>query len=386
VSQGPRILVLGASARAAAFSALRAGLVPWCADLFADRDLRRVCEVAAVRAAYPHTLLDMLRGAPPGPWMYTGGLENHPRLVRAMSRQRELWGCDADALELARDPFWIAEAFHAAGLPCPEVRGYEDALPNASASPGKEWLVKPLRGAGGRGISYWTGEQGSPGGKCYLQELIEGEAAAAIYVGDGRSAQLLGLTRQLIGSAFCNAAAFHYCGSVGPLEVGPALGAALQRIGDVLTAACQLPGLFGVDGVLRDGVFWPVEVNPRYTASVEVLEHATGLRALARHRAVFDATAPHTLPPARADGVVGKAIVMARRDVVFPDPGPWDAGLRGQVHLDEMPGFADIPWPGERIRTGRPVMTLLARAGGVGDCVRELERRAVELDRGLFGA
>jgi len=33
-----QVLIVGASARAAAFSALRAGLRPWCADLFADLD------------------------------------------------------------------------------------------------------------------------------------------------------------------------------------------------------------------------------------------------------------------------------------------------------------------------------------------------------------
>ncbi len=35
------LLIFGASARAAAFSALRAGLQPWCADLFADADALR---------------------------------------------------------------------------------------------------------------------------------------------------------------------------------------------------------------------------------------------------------------------------------------------------------------------------------------------------------
>src|SRR5437763_9510980 len=35
--QGEHLLILGASTRAAAFSALRAGLRPSCADLFSDR-------------------------------------------------------------------------------------------------------------------------------------------------------------------------------------------------------------------------------------------------------------------------------------------------------------------------------------------------------------
>ena len=44
------LLILGASARAAAFSALRIGLRPTCADLFADADLASACPVDPGRA------------------------------------------------------------------------------------------------------------------------------------------------------------------------------------------------------------------------------------------------------------------------------------------------------------------------------------------------
>jgi predicted ATP-grasp superfamily ATP-dependent carboligase len=281
----------------------------------------------------------------------------------------------------ARDPHFVAGALRAAGLPGPAVHAGDDAPPM-----GGPWLIKPLRGAGGRGISHWSGGRlPVAGGKCYLQEFVEGEAVAAVYIGDGRSGELLGVTRQLVGSAFCHAAAFQYCGSVGPLKVGAGLLASFRRVGEVLAVACRLRGLFGVDGMVRGEEFWPVEVNPRYTASVEVLEYATGLRALARHRAVFEAKL-QAAAAARAEEVVGKAVVMAAQDVVFPEAGPWDANLRGPVRVGDMPAFADIPCAGEHIKTGRPVMTLLARAGSVADCVKELERRAGELDRWLFGA
>jgi predicted ATP-grasp superfamily ATP-dependent carboligase len=319
--------------------------------------------------------------------MYTGGLENHPRLVRKMTRLRELWGNDAAALELVRNPPYVATAVRAAGLACPAVLVGGQTPPHGLARADKRWLVKPLKGAAGRGIASWRGERmPTAGTKNYLQEFVEGDTAAAIFVGNAQSARLLGVTRQLVGSSFCHAAAFQYCGSVGPLEIGRELRAALERLGDALTAACQLKGLFGVDGVLRDDIFWPVEVNPRYTASVEVLERATGLQALAWHRAVFDATAPPPAPLRGATQIIGKGILMALRDVVFPSAGPWDSVLRENGQVDEMPAFADIPQPGERIKAGRPVMTLFARTESLGACVDELERKAVTLDRCLFGA
>ena len=49
------LLIFGASTRAAAFSALRAGLRPWCADLFGDADLVSRCPTIRMPAGdYPH--------------------------------------------------------------------------------------------------------------------------------------------------------------------------------------------------------------------------------------------------------------------------------------------------------------------------------------------
>ena len=55
VQMQPSVLILGASTRAAAQSAIRAGLRPICADLFADLDLRDCARVLDVDD-YPHGL------------------------------------------------------------------------------------------------------------------------------------------------------------------------------------------------------------------------------------------------------------------------------------------------------------------------------------------
>src|SRR5205807_493928 len=91
---GEHLLIVGASARSAAFSVLRAGLRPECADLFADADLRARCPVwCAPPKDYPGGFLDLPAFAAPGPWLYTGGLENRPELIDELARRRQpLWG------------------------------------------------------------------------------------------------------------------------------------------------------------------------------------------------------------------------------------------------------------------------------------------------------
>jgi predicted ATP-grasp superfamily ATP-dependent carboligase len=220
---------------------------------------------------------------------------------------------------------------------------------------------------------------------CYWQEFVEGEPCAAVYVGDGQTARLLGVTKQLVGEPWLHAAPFHYCGSVGPLPLEPVLRQAFADLGAALGRAFALKGLFGVDCVLRDGVPYPVEVNPRYTASVEAIEYATGLHALALHRQAFEPAAPVPAPPCQSAGVVAKGILFARAPLRFPERGTWRSWATSFPGVEVMPTFADVPHPGAVIQAGKPILTLFRRARTVDDGLEELRRLADGLDRWLFG-
>lgn len=374
------LLLVGASVRAAAFSALRAQLRPYCADLFADGDLAAICLTVRVAASeYPAAYRDIVRSAPPGPWMYTGALENHRGLVRQLADGRELWGNGAAALRKARDPKFIFELLQANGSCCPRVWVDSTQLPATG-----NWLLKPRCGAAGASVRPWDGKRSLSPRRCFLQEYIPGDPHAAVYVGDGRAALLLGVTRQLVGETWLHARPFGYCGSMGPLFLQGRLRLGLERLGCTLAAGCGLRGLFGVDFILADGVPWPVEINPRYTASVEVHEYATGIQALALHRSVFENGVIPDVKCDRPNAVVGKAILYAMEDLAFPAKGPWLSVLEQPGPIDEIRDFADIPHGGERIPRGRPILTLLARAPTLAACRNALQRRAGELDRLFF--
>src|SRR5207253_1175133 len=139
------LLILGVSARAAAWSALRAGLSPSAADLFADRDLAAVAPCVRVGPnSYPRGLLAAAEALPAGPWLYTGALENHPDLVDDLAGRRPLWGNSGPVLRAARDPLAVAAAVRAAGLPAPEVR-----LDPAGLTRDGSWLCKARASSGG---------------------------------------------------------------------------------------------------------------------------------------------------------------------------------------------------------------------------------------------
>jgi predicted ATP-grasp superfamily ATP-dependent carboligase len=345
--------------------------------LFGDADLQRVCACRVVSgAAYPGAFLEAARQAPAGPWFYTGALENHPRWIDAIARERPLWGNSAEVVRQVRSPVRVAEILGRADLPCPAVA---ETWPLSEST---TWLIKPRLSAGGANIQRWSGHPVPR--SFYAQEWIEGEDCSALFVGClDNSAMFLGATRQLIGLPWLYAGAFRYCGSVGPLNLAATTCTRLQQLGDVLTKAFCLRGFFGVDFILKDDVPWPVEINPRYTASIEVLERATGTCLFSHHREAF---APGgRAPPPKSRGFCGKAILFARDTLCFPAEGPWRESLHHSWAQSAGPDYADIPHPQSRIDKGHPVLTLFAHADREADCREILRENAQALDRQLFG-
>jgi predicted ATP-grasp superfamily ATP-dependent carboligase len=367
-----RLIILGASARAAAISAVRAGFEPWTADLFADADLR-----ASVRDAvrcpvddYPRGFREILRDAPDAPWIYTGGLENHPDLIRDLSEIRPLWGNGPDVLAACRAPFRVERLLREAGFATPQVRGTDAELPD-----GCRWLRKPLKGSGGQGIDFAA--RSETGSDHFYQQFIDGPAYSGVFVRARGETRLLGVTEQLVGPvAWLNAPAFRYAGNVGPVDLGSAVRGDLLRLGQLLAEACHLRGIFGVDFILHDDRSHVVEVNPRYTASIEVLERCLGLRALTWHRLEFDPVAATPVPGDAGRPCCIKAILYAERRFVAP------ASFAGLVR-DVVFGngntairFADVPAPDEVSEPGWPVLTLMADGESRVTCLESLQRQA----------
>lgn len=367
------LLILGASVRAAAQSARRADYSVFAADLFADWDLRRCCPSRGV-VDYPTGLAAVAETAPPGPWMFTGGLENHAELVAEISRRRRLLGNPPDVLRAVRDPRRVKAVLQQAGLAAPQLSLSPAAIPQDGS-----WLQKPLRGSGGAGIRPWCGGETDP--QHFFQEQIAGDTVAAVYVAAGDRAVLLGATRQLVGSDWTGARGFVYCGSLGPLTLSPRVHDQFIEIGQVLTRHFRLVGLLGVDAVVSGDRVWTIEINPRYTASVEVLERALGWHAVEWHLA---ACLQGRLPagiPASASDCCGKAIVYARQDVSI---GPQLVRLALPECEKPWPDLADVPDPGTPIRAGRPITTVLSQADDEVSLSADLRRRVLAVENIVY--
>jgi predicted ATP-grasp superfamily ATP-dependent carboligase len=366
--QADRVMIFGASTRAAAQSAARAGLRPICADHFADEDLFEFAEVLPL-SLYPHGLLRAAAGRPPLPWMYTGALENQLGLLKKLAVMRPLLGNSADVVARVRDPIKVARALTDAGIRALQVCRQSEPPPRDGG-----WLLKPLRSAGGRGIRVWDESAALPSESrrepSYFQERAIGEPHSALYLATSVQIVLVGVSRQLIGESRLNAGPFAYCGSIGPVELDESLERQIAYCGQVIGSRFSLRGLFGIDFVVdAKAVAWLTEVNPRYTASVEIFESALEVPLLGEHmqacvecedairsRQIADELQARLEAVRRSRGgrTCGKVILYAPFTFRAPD----SSELMSLPTFAQTP-IADRPRPGTIIPARAPFCTLL---------------------------
>jgi predicted ATP-grasp superfamily ATP-dependent carboligase len=365
------ILIVGLSTRAIAESAVRGGHRVITLDYFGDRDQRALVENYSLLRDFglpfsTKALLQAIRKLKFDSMVYVSNLENHPNVVSKLAQESVLLGNREDVLRQVRDWRILRDFCHEEEIPCPVT-----LLPGEEkeADPAVRWLRKPLLSGGGHGIRPWAGE---PVDRTHvLQAYVEGRPASIAFAADGQKSVIIGLTEQLIGTKELAVKEFMWCGNILPLKFNPskkdALIEIIEKIAARLTYRFGLRGVNGVDFVVVDGPDgmprpFLVEVNPRYTASMELVERAYGLNVFSVHLEAIAGRLPDFSLAEHLTGVyLGKGIVFARKTLIMPETAGWiECGRR------------DIPFPGERIEARRPVCTVLAEGKGREACLKNL--------------
>ena len=355
-----RLLIVGASARAAAESAKRASFEPLAIDQFGDQDLRDIAEVRLCHQ-FPEQIPELAETLPTGGLVLTGAMENHLSVVEAISPARPYWGCPLHAIAAVRDPVRLQETLRQNNLPSVKTRLAGDVV----AADGI-WLKKPLRSACGIGVSMLNAEQLRQAGceSCesedhYYQERIEGVSQSGVFVASARSTVLMGVTDQWIGVPWLNARPFGYAGSLGPIRLRDTARRTWQQIGEVIRQGFGLRGIFGVDAVVQHGSIHVIEVNPRFPASAEIIDFAGDGQLIRHHVRACTSDEISVASDLSPEWMFAKAIYYAPQDLIVPPD------LESIVHtISSDRGIlrmADIPSPGTKIKQGNPVITLISR-------------------------
>lgn len=380
----PALVIVGASVRGMAASATRAGFRVFAADLFGDHDLRTVASMVTTVKQYPDGIEEAVDPFPIAPVIYTGGLENHPRLLAHLAVRRPLAGSRAEAVARVRDPFLLARSVRGAGLHFPETRCDPAGLPVDGT-----WLIKPVASAGGRGIRPWFG-QNTDGLPSVWQRRVPGRRFSVGYGVHAGQSLIIAVSRQLVGRGWCRAGPFAYCGSL-DLDAStlvPNVASPLARLGALLANDFGLAGLVGADLLIDEQHrVWVIEINPRPTASMELVERATGGSLAAMHVASFGIESPIEPERHARIGTWAKAVLFARHDITYSEALHDALSTRASKSTtnDGWPAVADIPEPPCAIPAGAPVCTLFARGHSPRAALIRLRDRVAAIETLILG-
>ncbi|MFT5304307.1 MAG: putative ATP-grasp superfamily ATP-dependent carboligase [Mariniblastus sp.] len=357
-----------------------------------------------------------------------GGFETRLDVSKFIAEKFELLGTAPKQLERLLDEVAVFEYLERNGHRVPRsVRHVE------TTADGIKWLRKQVGSSGGSGVRLAEPDDlaqstrqeveyhnchNSTIESCrspfYFQEFVTGRAVSCVFVSSpGLSGQretvLLGQTELHVGDPKLGAAAFHYCGSAGPIACGKAQDD-IQGLADSLAVEYEILGLWGIDFVVDPkGHYVPIDINPRLTASMELWEHvirqsdAKFKSLIDMHvqacRTTHDGMARNSLRQAslavvdtlrRRTDCEGKAVLFNDRETeikitpaIFQALSQcWDPTFfRGNATGSST---ADIPRLGESIPPGAPILTLRVRADLSTDVWQTLTDTAFELRNKIF--
>ena len=338
------VLLVGACVRPAAESAHAAGYTVTAIDLFGDSDTRKVAEGQTL-SDYPHGIYNVVSKYNPDAICFTGALENHPSVVQSLRTVAPVFAPTEEAIANVRSPESLQRILAEEGFNTPDIAMMS---PANNALEGN-WLVKPLLSAAGLNIQSYTFGQSIPAG-FYLQQFVAGITMSASFLVRAEQTTLLGFTEQ-----FNRDNCFQFCGAVtGTLEENQVT--SLERLGALLRRL-KLYGLLGVDFILtNNGEIYILEVNPRYTATMELLEPCWQAPLLQYHIESF--TGEHTaLKQVRNSPNSGKLIIYAQESCHIDDH---KHRRLTRLAADQGVKLSDLPFADTKIEAGHPVLTVLA--------------------------
>ncbi|HML35275.1 ATP-grasp domain-containing protein [Sporomusa sphaeroides] len=386
-------LLVGVSVRALMESAAESGHEVAAIDYFGDQDCRWNGNILPLgEAGLVLSAGNLLQAAETmvfshSDWrqryqglIYAAGPENCPDKLILWEETGLLRGNNATTLRQVRNP-WKLSAVLPAGCLMPRFFAPADWRPAKTGA--ARWLIKPVNSGGGRDIKWLASDNCTAQSqvadlingknKYIIQEYIRGVTASATFIADGEQAVIVGTSRQLIQQDGLAPAGFEYGGSIVPLDL-PAgimnkISLELEQVAGCLTRAFGLKGINTLDFIVNPQGIWVLEVNPRWSASVELIERWRGERLFAHHLAAVSEASkwPEGIRRSfrRTIGYWGKQVIYARKKI---EVKATDAELR----YCYSQGIRDIPVPGTCISVGQPLCTVLAWGKTSAACRRQL--------------
>ena len=372
------VVLVGASVRAAAESAVAAGFRVIAIDRFGDRGTHAAAEhwisLEEFRsqgfgvAIGERTLRDLV--AEGFRLSIVGGINTGYRWIDPQGAT--FLGAEPGLLEVSQRPEFLAAIAERARVGFPETF-LASEVPDTLANE-KDWFLKKLDSSGGFGVRRYDSAV-SVNPDTYLQRRHCGRVVGATYLADGREATFVGASRLLqtrLGALPCV-----FCGAIGPVPLSPDVRQDLISLGNAFVVETGSCGPMNIDVIVgRTGRVTLLEVNPRWSASMELVERSWQER-LDRTCSFFD-PGPHWRSCIKREAIEGdpsrRAFPVYLKRIVFAESNRTLLPDAFKVSCPDSYVWKDVPVEPTRVNRHEPVATLIARLGTQSPGVTQLRR------------
>jgi predicted ATP-grasp superfamily ATP-dependent carboligase len=233
-------------------------------------------------------------------------------------------------------------------------------------------FIKPDTGAGGwrntlaatqDDEAAWT--ESWPDTPYIRQMPVEGIPCSVSCIADGTSARALSLNRQF-NRGGKGERRFGFAGASTPFQ--PKERERILGLAEEIAAKSGCIGSLGIDFILTDDDINTIEINPRFQATLDIVEMSTGVNIFEMHRNATHGIIPAFRPTPKM--TVARSIIFAEHDCVVKDD------LKS-LH----PDIADIPWPGTEIEEGNAVLSVYGRGANEDEMLAALDKTITRVYR-----
>ncbi len=279
-----RVAVLGYSVRSLAEAVSDLGYEVLAIDHFNDQDTSLVAQCVSI-PNWPQGIDEVIQRNAIDTVLLAGGMENLPELVSSLCDRGLLQGMDRTSLLACRSIESLRQLVHGTGINFPESR---DCKPRVDPA---KWIWKPYASSGGLGIRSAVDTSDNPFG--YWQKFIQGSSIGVYFVIFPDGPQYCGATESLSGEDWPGPKPMIYRGSLGPIDLPESYVSDLTELAMRIYSSTNYRGWLQMDLVeTTDAQLYLLEINPRWTAGMEILRIAelTNMARLHLQAIRFDST------------------------------------------------------------------------------------------------
>jgi len=382
------LVILGFSARAAAECAVQAGYCPTVVDFCGDRDLLALkCHYHSM--TNPDWLDWLVEQRTEGPVLLTGGMEHQSSFLYEYFR-RSHRSCETIKSVLAmRDSQNWQQWAEVSDIVWPvsiSLTNFSSAKspdfdPN-HLGPNFRWVLKSQKSVGGLGVQDWPVDNELSHLRVqndiesyYLQERLDGIGVGVTFLTSQYGTIPLGVAENGFQDTQSFLPKYTYRGSIGPYRLSEANLFKLKSFAQIAGKESGIQGLWQADFILNEFQIALLEINPRWSASMEILDVAFNERLVAWHGACLDETVEMNAwieltkrseqrIQEGSKQVFGKWIRYAPHEFIVSETESsrwWEARWNsGQALVQGRSRFeADIPGANTKVAGGQPIRTTM---------------------------